>query len=35
MDTGIEQIQDISLSPTFKLIVSTSEKILNIMCVVV
>ena len=35
MDTGNEQFQDISLSQIFKLIVSTSEKMLNIMNVVV
>ena len=35
MDTGNEQFQDISLSQIFKLIVSTSEKMLNIMNVIV
>ena len=35
MDTGNEQFQDISLSQIFKLIVSTTEKMLNIMNVMV
>ena len=35
MDTGNEQFQVISLSQIFKLIVSTSEKMLNIMNVIV